>query len=52
MISTINNTRYRLQLEEIRRRMQNNKVKPIEPTDTQGEVGDENQKRNKTKQSK
>ena len=52
MINTINNARYRLQLEAIRRRMQNNKVKPIESTDTQSEVSDENQERNKAKQSK
>jgi len=52
MFNTINNTNYRLQLELIRRRMANNKVKPIEPTDIHTEVNDENKERNTQKQSK
>ena len=51
MFNTINNTTYRLQLELIKRRMQNNKVKPIESTDTNTEVSDENKKRSQAKSS-
>jgi len=46
MFNTINNHRYRLQLELIRRKMQNSKVKPI---DTQNEVNSENKERNTQK---
>ena len=52
MINTINNTNYRLQLEAIKRRMQNSKVKPIESTDIQSEVNNGNEGCNKKKPSK
>ena len=49
MINTVNNHRYRLQLEIIKKRMKNSKVKPI---DTQNEVNSDSKERSKTKQSK
>ena len=49
MINTVNNHRYRIELEIIRRRMQENKVKPI---DTQNEVSNDNKKGSNEKQSK
>ena len=52
MINTINNIRYRLQLEAIKRRMQNNKVKPIQSTDIQSEVNNGNEGCNKERSSK
>ena len=49
MINTVNNHRYRIQLEIIKRAMQNSKVKPI---DTQNEVTSDSKERSETKQNK
>jgi hypothetical protein len=49
MINTVNNHRYRIELEIIRRRMQENKVKPV---DTQNEVSNDSKKSSDEKQSK
>jgi len=48
MISKLHKANYMLQLEAIRRRMANNKVKPI---NTQTEVTNEDEKSNTKKQS-
>ena len=49
MINTVNNHRYRIELGIIRRRMQENKVKPV---DTQNEVSNDSKKSSDEKQSK
>ena len=51
--NTVSNHNYRLLLEQIKRKMKENRVKPIEPTNTNGEQTYEqvSEKQNKKRKS-
>ena len=52
MIGNIGRMQYRMRLQQIKKRMQDGKVKPIKPTDNNGDLNSEKHKEsNKKKQA-